>query len=344
MGNHLCALTFEEYCGWKTIRLSNGIVDLFIAPALGGRIIQLRFGAHDFFYVNPRHQGRVYPPQENCSAAGWKNYGGSKVWPAPQGWAGEGQWPGPPDPILDGGAYTWRILEQTPRRAVVHLESPPDGYTGLTFSKTIQIAENLPTIEIAHKMRNTSSNRVRWAIWQVTQHSVGSSLVVYARARSFRQIYGDKTFEHAGLDPKRHLWTLEYANQVAKFAVEVERGWLATVKPREGVALIEKFQIFPGESYPDGAPAEIWVNGKGTYTIPSDRMGQAGQTDCIDMAADPNGCDPFVETEILSPLVEVDPDQEYNFSLTWRPTALTPTSQIPVSETEKYRIFSNLSA
>ena len=40
----------------------------------------------------------------------WKNYGGAKTWPAPQGWDGEGQWPGPPDPVLDSG--TLRVMKR----------------------------------------------------------------------------------------------------------------------------------------------------------------------------------------------------------------------------------------
>ncbi len=88
-----CVLTHDEYNGWKALRLANGIVELFIVPALGGRIVQLRLGPHEFFYVNPRHRGRVYGPEENCHRAGWKNYGGSKVWPAPQGWESDEQWP-----------------------------------------------------------------------------------------------------------------------------------------------------------------------------------------------------------------------------------------------------------
>ncbi|MGH9403613.1 MAG: DUF4380 domain-containing protein [Terriglobia bacterium] len=322
MGNLVCTLTREEYSGWKTIRLSNGIVDLFIVPDLGGRIIQLRFGSQDFFYVNPRHQGRIYPPEENCSAAGWKNYGGSKVWPAPQGWESKGQWPGPPDPVLDGGVYTWRVLEEGPHSVAIYLESPPDGYTGLTFSREIRVVKNLSTIQILHSMRNTSPQRVRWAIWQVTQHAADSPLVVYAPARRFRQVYGDKIFERAALDTENGLWKLEYANQVAKFAVEAEQGWLATVHRREQAALIEQFQIFPGEPYPDGAPIEIWVNGEGTYTIPAGRTGPMDRIDRVDMASDPNGCDPFIETEILSPLIELNPGQEYSFSVTWRPVEL----------------------
>jgi hypothetical protein len=32
-----------------------------------------------------------------------------KMWPAPQGWDNQQQWPGPPDPVLDGGPYTAEI-------------------------------------------------------------------------------------------------------------------------------------------------------------------------------------------------------------------------------------------
>lgn len=331
MGKQGCTLTYKAYCGWKTIRLSNGIIDLFIAPDLGGRIIQLRFNSREFFYVNSRHFGRTYPPAENCAAAGWKNYGGSKVWPAPQGWEGEGQWPGPPDPVLDGGAYAWRVLEQTPRCVAVYLESAPDPYTGLTLSRDIRIFENISLIQIAHKMRNTSLRRARWAIWQVTQHAVESGLAVYAPARRARQIYGDENFECAGHERENGVWKLEYANRVAKFAVEVERGWLASLRPSEQIALIEEFGIFPGKPYPNGAPAEVWVNGEGTYTIttgrgnlnsPNTPKHPHSQPNRIDMAADANGCDPFIETEVLSPLVDLDPGQEYSFSVTWRPTLI----------------------
>lgn len=316
--SHPCSLTQEAYCGWKALRLSNGLVDLYVVPEIGGRVIQLRFGGQDFFYVNPRHQGRVYSPDENSAAAGWKNYGGSKVWPAPQGWTGADEWPGPPDPVLDGGVYGRRVVEEAPRSAALYLESPPDAYTGLTFSREIRIFENDPVIRMVHTMRNTSSRRVRWAVWQVTQHAVSPSLAVYAPARRARQIYGDKTFERARLDGGGDLWKLEYANQVAKFALEMARGRIVSVNGE--AALIEEFSIFPGEPYPGDSQAQVWVNGEGAYTIAT---GKEGQSRRIDMSADLNGCDPFVETEILSPLVDLAPGEDYVFPLTWRLARVT---------------------
>ena len=98
-----CRVAKENYLGWTVVRLANGILELLVVPEIGGRVIQLRVGGLDLLYVNPRHAGRVYRPEENNFNAGWKNYGGSKVWPAPQGWSSDAEWPGPPDPVLDGG-------------------------------------------------------------------------------------------------------------------------------------------------------------------------------------------------------------------------------------------------
>jgi hypothetical protein len=314
MHQFTCSLAQEDYRGWKAIRLSNGIVQLFVVPEIGGRIIQFRLGSRDLFYVNPRHRGRVYKQQENCVAAGWKNYGGSKVWPAPQGWESKEQWPGPPDPVLDGGPYTWRAMEHTPESVAIHLESQPDEYTGLTFSREIRLRENAATVQILHTIRNTSSRRVSWAVWQVTQQAVDSELVIYTPARDYRQMFGDVPFKQVALEPDKGLWKLAYTDRVAKFAVQAEAGWLAALRPDQPAALVEDFPLFPSQPYPDGAPVEFWVNGPGTFTLPGGR---------VDMSRDPNGCDPFIETEILSPLVDLNPGQEYTFPVTWRAASLS---------------------
>jgi hypothetical protein len=313
MQRFTCRLAKEDYCGWKAIRLSNGIIDVFVVPEIGGRIIQLRLGSRDFLYVNSRHRGRIYPPEENCSAAGWKNYGGSKVWPAPQGWERSDQWPGPPDPVLDGGLYTWREVEDNTRTVAIRLESKHDDYTGLTLSREIRLRENLSSVEFLHTMRNSSSRRIRWSVWQVTQQAADLNLVVYVPARRYRQMFGDEPFKQAGLDPESGLWKLAYRDQVAKFAVEAGEGWLAAVRADARMALVEEFQLFRGKPYPDGAPVEFWVNGSGTFTLPGGR---------IEMDQDPNGCDPFIETEILSPLIALNPGQDYNFRVVWRAATL----------------------
>jgi len=321
--NSPCSITREIYSGWNAIGLGNGLFKLFIVPEIGGRVIQLRLGAQDCFYVNPRHLGRVYSPEQNNFDSGWKNYGGSKVWPAPQGWSSDAEWPGPPDPVLDGGAYSCRILDDKSETAAVLLESPADDYTGLTFARELRIFQDTTTVHIRHTMRNTAARPVRWGIWQVTQHAVNGDIAVFTRARTYRQMLGDQAYASIRLDPETKLWRLRYADQVAKFAVRPEDGWVATLDSQRRIAHVETFQLFTGVPYPDGAPLELWVNGRGSYTIHGDRM---------ETQKDPNGCDPFLETEVLSPLAELQPGQEYTFHSAWHCTAIDADAVLRVAD------------
>ncbi len=303
-----CTITPANYQGWKALRLANGILEIFIVPEIGGRIMQLRLGGNDFFYVNPRHLGRVFPPEQNNFASGWKNYGGSKVWPAPQGWSSDAEWPGPPDPILDGSPYSCGIVEADRETVATYLESPADEFTGLTLAREIRIRRDSAQVFIRHTMRNTSARPVSWGIWEVTQHVAHEHFFVYVPGQEYRQMFGDQPYKDITLETKPRLWRLHYANRVAKLAVQAEDGWVVTLDSKRGVVFAATFKLFLGAHYPDGAPVEIWVNSEGTFTIHGDR---------IDPRNDPNGCDALVETEILSPQITLEPGEEYAFPITW---------------------------
>src|SRR5207249_175121 len=92
----------EKYNGWDVRTLQNKWVKLYIARQFGGRILQIEMDGYEFFFVNPKLKG-VVPDKTRLGKNGeWLNYGGEKIWPAPQGWSDQRQWPGPPDAILDG--------------------------------------------------------------------------------------------------------------------------------------------------------------------------------------------------------------------------------------------------
>ena len=94
-----------HYRKWNVFKLTNGLVSLFIAPDIGGRAIQLQLGDHEFFFVNKNLEDKVPPESENNLKAGWANYGGDKVWPGPEGWMNDSEWPRIPYYILDGTRY-----------------------------------------------------------------------------------------------------------------------------------------------------------------------------------------------------------------------------------------------
>jgi hypothetical protein len=162
-------------------------------------------------------------------------------------------------------------------------------------------------------MRNTSSGPVRWAIWQVTQQAANRGLSVFVPGTTYRQVYGEENYSRVQVASDKRLWHLRYADQVAKFILNPEKGWIVALHGESGIALIETFPIFKALPYPGDTSLELWVNGKGSFTIHGDR---------IDTTLDPIGCDAFVETEILSPLIELDPGKRYSLEIFWNCASL----------------------
>ena len=72
-----CSVQETNYLGWKAEELVNPWVKLELVPQIGGRLIQVTFGGHDFLYINPELKGQVIPLERN--RGGEHNYGGDKV-------------------------------------------------------------------------------------------------------------------------------------------------------------------------------------------------------------------------------------------------------------------------
>lgn len=151
-------VTFE---GWSDCRrISNGIVDLVFVPQVG-RI--MRYG-----YVNKPNVLWV-----NCELAGqfaattgpgraWENYGGDKLWPAPQS-----VWGFPPDSILDGSP--WSVRDLVGGR--IEAWSPASPVTGIRFRRVISLASTGSQVTVENIMECIGATPVSWGIWEVTQVS-----------------------------------------------------------------------------------------------------------------------------------------------------------------------------
>ncbi len=282
--------------------------------------MELSLGEKNVIYTNQRYRDST--PLANDTSGKWRNYGGSKVWPAPQGWSSDNQWPGPPDPILDSGPYRFHYSSDE-ARAVACLESQHDDYSGITLARTIEISPGTATVRIHHKMRNTSRRRVRWSIWQVTQVDAAHGLDVFMSAKGFRQTLGNEIYAGMSHDAARNRVHLRYEDQVAKFAALVDQGWIASLDAARGIVLAETFPISPGVEYPDGAPVAFWTSGKGTFTI---------HGDTIDMSRDENGCDPHVETEIMGPITTLAPGEDSELHTTWHIAAIDGQEIVSVND------------
>src|SRR5258708_9233192 len=74
-----CRVEPIEYMGWQAQQVSNAWIKLIFVPQNGGRLMQVVFDDHAFFFVNRKYAGKHLPP----SNTEWFNYGGEKMWAYP---------------------------------------------------------------------------------------------------------------------------------------------------------------------------------------------------------------------------------------------------------------------
>jgi len=319
-----CTVEQVDYMGWEAFKLSNGIITLHIVPAIGGRVIQLELGDHAYFAIFPKWKGKVVSPAESQFGSNWKNYGGDKIWPAPQGWQTDDQWAGPPDPVFDAGPYAAEIVTATPEEVAVKLTSGPDEYTGLQMGRTIRIYRGSSQVAVESFMKNVSRRSVRWSVWEVTQLNAASAtnpkevekdFWAYCPVNpnsmfpaGFNYMFGLVNHPAFSLDETGRFFRVHYRYMVGKVGLDSSAGWLAAVNRAQRFGFFETFKYVPGARYPDNASVEFWLHGPGDFI---------NNQEVVSMPADPKETPYLMETEILSPLVRLEPGEEYHFGLSW---------------------------
>jgi hypothetical protein len=313
----------SHYKGWESLELNNGLVEVQVVPDIGGRVIQLKLGDFEYLWVNPQLAGKKPTASGLGPNDSWLNYGGDKLWPAPQGWDNDRQWPGPPDAVLDGSPHQAAILASSGKEAKVQLVSRDDPRSGIRFSRVAKVFDDAARVSFDSTMTNIDTKPRRWGIWQVTQLNAAdrSGRAYNKDIRCYSPInpasrYEKGYVEQYGLvnnpsfsaDRLRGLVIANYQRLVGKIGMDNSAGWVATVDGTAGYVFVERFTCYPGKRYPDNASAEFWMNG-------------AGQIVCggkiVDCKDDPIETPPYVENEILSPFAQLKPGESYSFHLDW---------------------------
>lgn len=146
------------YHGWSnSIRLSNGSVEMVIVPAIGRIMRFAPVGGANVLWVNPGLLGRSGPPSVTGE---WLNFGGDKLWPAPQD-----RWGWPPDPELDGSPWQASVRSD----GAVVMESARSSRSGIRFRRTISVHPTRPEARVLNELRNEGNRPVAWSVWQITQ-------------------------------------------------------------------------------------------------------------------------------------------------------------------------------
>src|SRR5947199_2652406 len=71
-----CQVNAVDYKGWHAQQISNRWVQFIVVPQNGGRLIQVTFAGHPYLFVNPKYEGKYFPPTQSK----WFNYGNDKYW------------------------------------------------------------------------------------------------------------------------------------------------------------------------------------------------------------------------------------------------------------------------
>lgn len=309
------------------VLVGNGEIELALLPGLGGRLVSLRCGGAELLWRNPEYlddELRTVRPRSRWrpldgTMGSWANVGGSKTWPAPQGWSGPGEWPGPPDPVLDSGP--WALTYELPGdgSAVVRLVSPDDPASGLRVTRELVV----PPAGTAFRQRDTFTNvsrgAVRWSIWEVCQVDTSTfagpsapggaiEVAVAGRAEPVSMVEADG---RVPVGPAAGgTRSVGVADVVAKVGF-VDATGLVRLRRPDGAGLELAFAVDEAATYPDGGcRVELWM-----------------QYPTAGPIASLGGLHPsarLVELEALSPLHELAPGESRSLDLTW--TAWGPSA------------------
>ena len=296
----------------EVLVVENAELELSFLPQVGGRLISLRHGTSEVLWRNPSFLTAslepVKPhaswPEPDATMGSWANVGGSKTWPAPQGWSGPHEWPGPPDLVLHFGAYEPSFVVVADGSAEITLTSAPDTRTGLQISRFFSVPRSGSAFSQVPTFTNCSDVPVRWSVWDVTQidASLGGWVSVDVAAASA---------------PLQLLNVVGVASWIAtngSVDVPVQRGSReaglpgATGRARylrpDGMTVSLRIVREPKVPYPDGGcPIEIWLQ----YPLAEPLSAFSGFHPTAHL----------VEIELLSPLLEIPAAGTVSLDVNW---------------------------
>ena len=303
-----------KYKGWNVRALENELIKLRVAPDLGGRIIQLEMDDYGYLFNNPLMVGKS--PDENRLGenGSWLNFGGEKIWPAPQGWNSPEQWPGPPDPVLDSGIYTVSHEHSSENGNCLTVTSPVDSRTGLQITKKVSLEKNRSVTVVTASFCNKTTFSVRWSIWSVMQVNIQEDINDRYRIicpvnpksefnEGIKVMHGLVNNPQYKKDASGNL-VVSYKYLVGKIGLDSDAGWITFLDLKTGKVAALTFNYEEKGLYPEGTSVQIWTQGRGIIF---------SRNKIVEYKNNKKLNPPYMEMEILSPLKEIKPGRSIHF-------------------------------
>jgi hypothetical protein len=161
-------LEWTHYFDWPALCLRQGALELFVTPAVGGRLMGIRHAGDELAFVNPALAGRIASDEPAawdalCGEWSFPLWGGGKTWIAP-----ESRWPdGAPHRDLDSGAYKVVKTWSDDRSMGIELESPVCSQSGLRIHRRLSLDAASSTWTTVHRLSNEGSILRECGIWEV---------------------------------------------------------------------------------------------------------------------------------------------------------------------------------
>jgi hypothetical protein len=318
-----CNIKSTTFEGWDAEEISNEWLRLTIVKQLGGRLMQVSFAGHPYLFVNPKYKGKYIPPTQ--ANGKWFNYGGDKLWPLPEGRDDAEHWAGPASDVLDDGAYDLKVISQGPA-CTVRLDGPADPTTGLQYSREIALPSNSPQISFHAVMRNATGHRIRWSVQSVTQYDTSDIHNPAEYNRNFWALTqinplsayftGYQVRNGLADDPsfsvRDDLFKLHWTYLENEVWLDSTAGWLAVVDGESQFAMVERFQYLKSSDYPGKASLIFYKNGT---TLELNEKGSP-----VLRSSDVESAPYYMEAEINSPMIELQPGESYALDTSWWPT------------------------
>lgn len=262
------SLVQTQYRGWDNAWiLSNPRVEAIVVPAIG-RIMQFRFReTAGSFWENPALDGRSPRPQSDR----WLNFGGDKIWPAPQSdWETIIGRSWPPPLTYDAMPYRVRV-----KGNALELISAVDSNYGIRLDRQIELDPNRPIMTVTSTYHKETGEPQTVAVWTVAQ--LQDPVAVYAlipQPSSFPEGYVEFFGDGSNLIQVENSLLSLTRDPQNSYKIGTEANTLIWRGTEE--AIVMNAPKSANATYPDGgSSAEIYAN------------------------ADPNA---YVELEFLSPL------------------------------------------
>jgi hypothetical protein len=175
-------------------------------------------------------------------------------------------------------------------------------------------------------MKNAASKPIRWSVQSVTQYDtadvrdpakynrnfwaftpVNSSSAYFTGYQVRNGLADDPSFKVSD-----GLFKLHWAYLENEVWLDSTAGWLAVVDADSQFAMVERFQHAKGAEYPGRASLIFYKNGAAM------ELNESGMP--VLRSADVESTPYYMEAEINSPMIELQPGESYAMDTSWWPT------------------------